>query len=652
MIFPKGTTLPVELPLTTIAPVLEAAIRAAAPANPTFSGVAVDVISRTDSTGNVLRRLRILAGPGDPRNRVRFATVAITTAEDLQLTSATNLPATLSSEFPTPNVDIASAAPQVGVTIGGTSETILLTPGQQVPLADVAAELQTAIRNAAVGDPLFENAVVSVVGSPGSQQLVVLPGAPTANPVTFATTPSDLSTADDLQLTTATSLTATLSGEFQTPSLVDITSPAQVAVTINNTTATVSLTPGQQVPLADVAQALQTAIRNAVSGDLLFNNAVVFVANTPGGQQLVILPGAPTANPVTATNSTGGEVATALLLNTAATANAQEYTLGGGQVSDTAQLGGDPGDDGSPPNGQAFTGDPISKQGIFALEDVDLFNLLCIPRTAIVNGTDALPPTEAQTVLTLAQTYCEKRRAFFLMDTPTGIDEPQEIKNALTNLPRHRNAALYYPRLHIPDPLSNFQLRSVGASGTIAGLCARTDSARGVWKAPAGTEATLRNVPELEDVLTDSENGTLNPLAINCLRNFPVYGNICWGARTLEGADQQASEWKYIPVRRLALFLEESLYRGLKWVVFEPNDEPLWAQIRLNVGSFMHNLFRQGAFQGQTPREAYLVKCDKETTTQTDINAGIVNIVVGFAPLKPAEFVIIKIQQLAGQIQT
>jgi phage tail sheath protein FI len=596
--------------------------------------------------------LRILAGPGDPRNRVRFATVAITTAEDLQLTSATNLPATLSSEFPTPNVDIASAAPQVGVTIGGTSETILLTPGQQVPLADVAAELQTAIRNAAVGDPLFENAVVSVVGSPGSQQLVVLPGAPTANPVTFATTPSDLSTADDLQLTTATSLTATLSGEFQTPSLVDITSPAQVAVTINNTTATVSLTPGQQVPLADVAQALQTAIRNAVSGDLLFNNAVVFVANTPGGQQLVILPGAPTANPVTATNSTGGEVATALLLNTAATANAQEYTLGGGTVQDTAQLGGDPGDDGSPPNGQAFTGDPISKQGIFALEDVDLFNLLCIPRTAIVNGTDALPPTEAQTVLTLAQTYCEKRRAFFLMDTPTGIDEPQEIKNALTNLPRHRNAALYYPRLHIPDPLSNFQLRSVGASGTIAGLCARTDSARGVWKAPAGTEATLRNVPELEDVLTDSENGTLNPLAINCLRNFPVYGNICWGARTLEGADQQASEWKYIPVRRLALFLEESLYRGLKWVVFEPNDEPLWAQIRLNVGSFMHNLFRQGAFQGQTPREAYLVKCDKETTTQTDINAGIVNIVVGFAPLKPAEFVIIKIQQLAGQIQT
>jgi phage tail sheath protein FI len=104
-------------------------------------------------------------------------------------------------------------------------------------------------------------------------------------------------------------------------------------------------------------------------------------------------------------------------------------------------------------------------------------------------------------------------------------------------------------------------------------------------------------------------------------------------------------------VRRTALFIEESLYRGTQWVVFEPNDEPLWAQIRLNVGAFMQNLFRQGAFQGKTPREAYFVKCDKETTTQNDINLGIVNILVGFAPLKPAEFVIIKIQQIAGQIE-
>jgi len=150
--------------------------------------------------------------------------------------------------------------------------------------------------------------------------------------------------------------------------------------------------------------------------------------------------------------------------------------------------------------------------------------------------------------------------------------------------------------------------------------------------------------------LTDNENGVLNPLGLNCFRNFPVYGLISWGARTIAGADAMASQWKYVPVRRLALFLEESLYRGSKWVVFEPNDEPLWSAIRLNIGSFMQTLFRQGAFQGSTPKDAYFVKCDSETTTQDDINSGVVNIVVGFAPLKPAEFVVLQIQQMAGQI--
>ena len=151
--------------------------------------------------------------------------------------------------------------------------------------------------------------------------------------------------------------------------------------------------------------------------------------------------------------------------------------------------------------------------------------------------------------------------------------------------------------------------------------------------------------------LTNDENGVLNPKAVNCIRTFPVYGTVVWGSRTLQGNDERGSEWKYVPVRRMALFIEESLYRGTQWVVFEPNDEPLWAQIRLNIGAFMQNLFRQGAFQGKTPQEAYFVKCDKETTTQDDINRSVVNIIVGFAPLKPAEFVVIKIQQIAGQNQ-
>jgi hypothetical protein len=182
--------------------------------------------------------------------------------------------------------------------------------------------------------------------------------------------------------------------------------------------------------------------------------------------------------------------------------------------------------------------------------------------------------------------------------------------------------------------------------GAVAGIMARTDANRGVWKAPAGIEATITGADELTVKLTDEENGLLNPIGVNCLRSFPNLGRVVWGARTLRGADQLSDDYKYVPVRRLALYIEESLFRGTQWVVFEPNDEPLWAQIRLNVGAFMQRLFRQGAFQGTSPREAYLVKCDSETTTQDDINRGIVNIVVGFAPLQPAEFIIIHIQQI------
>jgi len=184
----------------------------------------------------------------------------------------------------------------------------------------------------------------------------------------------------------------------------------------------------------------------------------------------------------------------------------------------------------------------------------------------------------------------------------------------------------------------------------IAGIMSRTDANRGVWKAPAGLDATLNGSTDLEVILTDRQNGVLNPLAVNCLRSFPA-GRVNWGARTLIGYDNSADdEWKYIPVRRTAFFLEESLYRGTQWVVFEPNDEPLYANIRKNLNAFMMGLFRQGAFQGSTPASAFFVKCDNETTTQADRNLGIVNILVGFAPLKPAEFVVIQIQQIAGDL--
>jgi phage tail sheath protein FI len=347
-----------------------------------------------------------------------------------------------------------------------------------------------------------------------------------------------------------------------------------------------------------------------------------------------------------------GTLATKLGLDAATRVNVQQYVLGGTAKAAQALPNGaaQVGNDGDLPDATALIGDPVAKTGMYALLDVDLFNILCIP------DTGRLPDSEAAQVAGKATELCEARRAFYILDTPQADkirDEIAEIQGWLDQNAtlRHKNAALYFPRPKIADPLDDFRLRLVAPSGTVAGLYARTDATRGVWKAPAGTEANLRGVQQLETLLTDDENGALNPLAINCLRTFPVYGNVAWGARTLDGSDQQASEWKYIPIRRLALFIEESLYRGTQWVVFEPNDEPLWAQIRLNVGAFMHNLFRQGAFQGTTPRDAYFVKCDGETTTQADRNLGIVNILVGFAPLKPAEFVIIKLQQIAGQIQ-
>ncbi len=296
-----------------------------------------------------------------------------------------------------------------------------------------------------------------------------------------------------------------------------------------------------------------------------------------------------------------------------------------------------------------YIGSRANKTRLYALEDVDLFNILCIPPDQRAGDVPA-------TALSDALNYCEERRAMLIVDSPVGWTSAATAVAGLSALnltgTRARNAALYFPRVVMSDPLREGQADTFAACGILAGVWSRTDTSRGVWKAPAGIDAAVRGVQKLDVKLTDGENGQLNPIGINSLRTFPITGRVVWGARTLRGADQLGDEYKYVPVRRLALFIEESLFRGTQWVVFEPNDEPLWAQIRLNIGAFMRNLFRQGAFQGSSPRDAYFVKVDSETTTQNDINLGIVNVVVGFAPLKPAEFVVIKIQQMAGQIET
>jgi phage tail sheath protein FI len=311
-------------------------------------------------------------------------------------------------------------------------------------------------------------------------------------------------------------------------------------------------------------------------------------------------------------------------------------------------------------------GSESGKTGIYALLKADLFNLLCIPPLTIVTAPSPVPNTVVDVpiagTLEKAATLCEAHRALLIVDAPrswnldsAGANYPTKKIGDFSAITR-KNAALYFPLVRLPDPLQEGSLEDFAPCGIVAGVMSRTDAERGVWKAPAGLEAALRgvvgtSVAGTPIALNDKENGDFNPLGINCLRSFPNVGHVVWGARTLEGSDVLASQWKYVPVRRTALFIEESLFRGTQWVVFEPNDEPLWAQIRLNIGAFMQNLFRQGAFQGKTPQEAYFVKCDRETTTQDDINRGVVNIVVGFAPLKPAEFVVIKIQQIAGQIE-
>jgi uncharacterized protein len=290
-------------------------------------------------------------------------------------------------------------------------------------------------------------------------------------------------------------------------------------------------------------------------------------------------------------------------------------------------------------------GDAALHTGIYALDKVDLFNLLCIPRTP---ADDA----ELARLYPAAALYCLKRRAMLIVDPPKawseqaaqgkfdqihladlGIDGPQL---------EARNCAVYFPGIKKLDPDTG-QTGIFPACGAVAGIFAASDSAHGVWKAAAGITAVIGGAEGLEFNLTDEQNGELNALGINCLRNFPRVGPVVWGAHTLRGADILADEYKYIPVRRLVLFIEESLYRGTQFAVFEPNDEALWSQLRLSISAFMADLARQGAFYN------YYVTCDSTTTTPADVGLGVLNIIVGIAPMYPAEFIVLQIQQWAGQ---
>lgn len=642
--------------VTQAAKILESAIRAARPELPSFAQAQVQVAGPNNN------QLRILAGPirpgssGRPRFHREGSGEVFATLGLHRGMSVDGLLSQPISEFPEVNDEIQ-------VTIGGNGPFTLSLDQASTNLEETGNNLEAAIRGADSGNEAFTNA--RVIESPDNDnRLIVLPGTPGVR-IVFSPVDEQEEVLANLGLSAenAAPIAAFISGPL----------PEEVDLPDGETERTLSFSIGELGPfsalagaagenqdLADVASSLQAAMREsrtnpAVSGIRVSTHddpdlRLIIVPASVGPQ---VFFGGVTENEHDFIEGDDPDTQTveSLRLTEAGgvQTNVQTYVFGAGPaLSHSGQGLGVPGADGNPPDAPALIA------GIEALDDVDLFNILCLPRASQVTGNHALSEGQSQAVMTRANAYCEEHRAFYIVDPPSNVNEVAEAKAWLQNsgLAGRRNAALYFPQVAIPDPLNEFRLRSFGPSGTLAGLYARTDGTRGVWKAPAGTEATLVNVQGFEYLLNDPENGTLNQRGINCLRQFPVFGRVSWGARTLDGDDQIGSEWKYVPVRRTALFIEESLFRGTQWVVFEPNDEPLWAQIRLNIGAFMQNLFRQGAFQGKTPREAYLVKCDSETTTQNDINLGIVNIIVGFAPLKPAEFVIIKIQQLAGQIQT
>ncbi len=308
---------------------------------------------------------------------------------------------------------------------------------------------------------------------------------------------------------------------------------------------------------------------------------------------------------------------------------------------------------------------PVQFGPVFAdyasLDKVPIFNLLATPGVTDISVTSE------------AVAYCERKRAFYIMDTPspssltpplTTPPQPDPTWNVnnlvgdtaiLSEFPVSTNAALYYPWLVTADPVTGAP-STAPPSGFVAGMYGQEDNARGVWKSPAGIETALLGTTGVDPngVMNDPQQGVLNEHALDCLRQFPGIGTVIFGARTTAGADANTAQqqWKYVAVRRMALFIEQTLYANLTWAVFEGNATPLWNALTQEVTAFMLGLFRQNAFAGDTPSQAFLVQCDATTTTATDVANGRVNILVGFAPLVPAEFVIVQIAQLAGQAQS
>jgi phage tail sheath protein FI len=268
-----------------------------------------------------------------------------------------------------------------------------------------------------------------------------------------------------------------------------------------------------------------------------------------------------------------------------------------------------------------------------ALPAIDEIALLLAPDHVHPRFNDG----EQQAITEAVVRQCEERQnRFALLSVPQGQRDFAQVHPAIDT----SYGAFYYPWVVVGEPGSGAE-RPIPATGHIAGIYARTDMERGVHKAPANV--ALRGVVDLEFAVTEIMLGTLTPRGVNCLRDFRELGRgiRVWGARTISSDP----EWKYVSVRRLALYINEAIIQGTQWVVFEPNDEALWARVQSSVGTFLFDLWRTGALQGTRPEEAFFVRCDRTTMTQNDIANGRLVCLVGFAPLRPAEFVILSIRQ-------
>nr|WP_240896918.1 phage tail sheath C-terminal domain-containing protein [Kineococcus vitellinus] len=414
-------------------------------------------------------------------------------------------------------------------------------------------------------------------------------------------------------------------------------------------------------PLALVTRlvaALNEAIRAKPGEAAKLGSASIEGAVFEGGRCLRLRMSAPTSTPGVArfhdaTVTLGAPAAGPLSLideyglGAAAVSNASRYQLGqsydASQVS-AATAGGD-GEPHGQPTSDAF------KSAVTSLDTPDpFFNLLCLPDLVRPRISDAraLHHSNAPTVYAEAARICARKFAFLVVDPPPDVVDvgAAEAWKTQTIGFQSSHAGAWFPTVRVDDPLEPGTIIAHPPSGAVAGVIARTDAQSGVWQAPAGTGAFLAGVYGPSAELSDAEHGLLNPIAVNVIRRFPIYGSVAFGSRTVDGSNALGSEWKYIPVRRTASYILRSLSESLRWAIHQPNGEALWSQLRVSCTAFMNGLFRQGAFKGVSAREAYFVACDASTTPQEDIDSGIVNIVVGFAPLKPAEFVVISLRQI------